>query len=188
MNILFVLSAFHAWQVIKGQTTSLGKFAAYVGFPVALVVGTYTGILLTMSPGNPLWHTPLVPVLFLNGGLICGLAFALLAAGGKAVELRAKVAKYLICLVLAELGLIIIELITLFHAGGDYASAANGLFIGKFGALFVGLEIILGIIIPVGILLLSKARFGAQVLASVLVLIGILAMRFVVVIGGQVIR
>ncbi len=188
LNILFALSAFHAWQVIKGQTTSLGKFAATVGFPVALVVAAYTGILLTMSPGRPLWHTPLVPVLFINGGLICGLAFTLLAAGSKAAELRAKVAKYLIFLVLAELVIIIIELITLFSAGGGYASAARCLLGGEFSLLFVGLEIVLGIIIPVGILALCKARFGAQALASVLVLIGVLAMRIVVVIGGQVIQ
>jgi len=187
LNIFFVISLAYAWKTLKGKVAE-SKGLACVGVPFALLTATYTGVLLTQSPGRPLWHAPLVPVLFLNGALISGIALAILASGGKAAALRAKVAKVLVGLVLLELGLLVIEVIALLNAGGESASAAGGLFSGTFGFLFIGLEVLLGAVIPVCILLASKARFAAQAVASVLILTGVFVMRFVVVIGGQLIH
>ncbi len=187
LNIFFVISLLYAWQTWKGKAAK-SKGLALVGVPFALLVATYTGVLLSQSPGRPLWHTPLVPVLFLNGALISGIALAILASGGKAAELRVKVAKVLIGLVLLELGLLCIELIVLFNAGGESTAAGVGLLTGTFGWLFLGVEVLLGAIIPVCILLRSKAGFAAQAVASLLILIGVFTMRFVVVIGGQLIQ
>ena len=187
LNIFFVISLAYAWQLLKGRASSSRKLA-WLGVPFALLVATYTGVLLTQSPGRPLWHTPLLPVLFLNGALISGFALAILLSAGKATELGAKAGRLLAGLILLELGLIAIELIALFNAGGESAAAAKGLFNGSYGLLFLGVEIGLGAIIPVCILLLSKARFATQALASVLILIGVFVMRLVVVVGGQLIH
>ncbi|NIA07756.1 MAG: dimethyl sulfoxide reductase anchor subunit [Actinobacteria bacterium] len=124
LNVFFLVSLAHAWQLLKGRTTSSRKLG-WVGVPFALLVATYTGVLLTQSPGRPLWHTSLLPVLFLNGALISGFALAILLSSGKAAELRAKAGRLLAGLVLLELGLIAIELIVLFNAGGESAAAAK---------------------------------------------------------------
>jgi len=187
LNGFFVMSVAYAWQLLKGRASSSRKLAC-AGVPFALLVATYTGVLLTQSPGRALWHTPLLPVLFLNGALISGFAAAILLSAGKAIELRAKAGRLLAGLILLELGLIAIELIVLLNAGGESVATAKGLFSGSHGFLFLGVEIVLGAIIPICILLLSKARFTTQALASVLILIGVYTMRFVVVVGGQLIH
>ncbi len=187
LNIFFVISLLYAWQTLKGKAAE-SKWLAIAGVVSALLVASYTGVLLSQALGRILWHTPLVPVLFLNGALISGIALAILASGGKAAELRVKAARMLVGLVLLELGLLCIELIVLFNAGGESTAAARGMLSGTFGWLFLGVEVLLGAVIPVYILLQSKARFAAQAVASLLILIGVFTMRFVVVIGGQLIQ
>jgi len=187
LNVFFVISLLYAWQTLKGKAAESNKLAV-VGVVFALLVATYTGVLLAQAPGRTLWHTPLVPVLFLNGALISGIALAILASGGKAAEVRVSVAKLLVGLVLLELGLLAIELVVLLNAGGESTAAAEGLLTGTFGWLFLGVEVLLGAIIPVCILLKSKAHFAAQAVASLLILVGVFAMRFVVVVGGQLIQ
>jgi Ni/Fe-hydrogenase subunit HybB-like protein len=58
---------------------------------------------------------------------------------------------------------------------------------GNFAFLFVGVEIIMGAFIPMILVLGPKSRksLTAAVIASILVNIGVYAMRFVMVIGGQ---
>jgi Ni/Fe-hydrogenase subunit HybB-like protein len=57
---------------------------------------------------------------------------------------------------------------------------------GEFSLPFLGIEVLLGALIPL-ILILSpftKRWIPALALASVLVMIGILAMRYIMVVGG----
>ena len=188
LNIFFVLSLAYAWLTLKGRADK-GKTLANSAVPFALLVAAYTGVLLTQSPGKPLWHSALVPVLFVNGALISGMAVALLASRGNVgAELRHKVGKFLAGLVMLEMALIAVELIVLWNAGGESAAAAKGLLGGLFGFLFLVVEILLGGVLPAGILLRSKGSVAAQTVAAVLILIGIFTMRFVVVVGGQVIH
>jgi formate-dependent nitrite reductase membrane component NrfD len=188
LNVFLVLSVAHAWLTLKGRADT-GRKPAVIGVPFALLVAAYTGVLLTQSPGKPLWHSALVPALFVNGALISGIAVALLAsAGSVGAELRAKVGKFLAGLVILEVALIAVELIVLVNAGGESAAAARGLLGGGFGFLFLVVEILLGAVIPAGILLRSKGSVAAQTVAAALILIGIFTMRFVVVVGGQVIH
>ena len=67
LNIFFALSAANAWFAIKGQADK-AKSIAYAGVPFAILVASYTGLLLMQAPGRALWHSALLPVLFLNGG------------------------------------------------------------------------------------------------------------------------
>ncbi|KKN03756.1 hypothetical protein LCGC14_1104530, partial [marine sediment metagenome] len=188
LNIFFMFSLLRAWQVLKGKVDAAGKLG-WVGGIFAVLVGSYTGVLLMQSPGRPLWDTPAVPLLFLNGALISGIALALLASGSRvAATARTKVGKWLAGLLVLELALVAVELIALFNAGGESAAAAKGLFGGVYGFLFLAVEIGLGAILPVCILLAGRKSAAAHAVASVLILLGIFAMRFVVVIGGQMIN
>jgi formate-dependent nitrite reductase membrane component NrfD len=77
-------------------------------------------------------------------------------------------------------------LFVLYNSGGEAAAAAATLLTGAYALPFIGIVVILGIIIPAALLLQSKAP-AVQMLASVLVLVGIFTMRYVVVVGGQTI-
>ena len=63
---------------------------------------------------------------------------------------------------------------------------AKHLVTGHYGFLFWAVEIVLGALLPIVILLKSKALSSAHALVSLLILIGMFTMRYIVVIGGQV--
>lgn len=186
LNIFFALSVVYAGLLIKGQAAMAKRFA-YLGLPFAILTGVYTGVLLMQSPGRALWNSALVPVAFLNGGLISGMALVLLLSAGRlSQELRSKLGRVLGWLVMLELGLVAVEMVALLNGGTEEVAAAEALFTGSFGFLFLGIQIGIGALIPMLILLRSKAGSAAVAFACALVLIGIFTMRYVIVIGGQV--
>ena len=185
LNIFAVISVLYAWGLIKGSPEKAKKFA-YIGVPFAIMIASYTGMLLAQAPGRPLWHSAMIPVVFLNGALASGIALGLLVSRGRLGAAQAGVGKLLGYLVLLELGLLVVELFVLFNSGGEGAAAAGGLLTGPYAVPFLGVVVVLGIIIPAALLLQSKAP-AVQMIASVLVLIGIFTMRYVVVVGGQTI-
>ncbi len=188
LNIFFAISVLYAGLLTIGKN-SLAKSAAYVGVPFAVLVGTYTGVLLAQAPGRILWHSALIPVLFLNGGLISGSAATLLlSAGSQSKELLSKLGKVVGWLVVLELGLVAIDFIVLMNGEVEAVAVAKGLLEGQFGFLFLGIEILLGAVLPLLILLRREVSSASLSIASLLVLIGILTMRYVIVVGGQVIN
>jgi len=186
LHIFLALSVLYAWHLYKSGPDKAKTFG-YLGVPLALLVATYTGVLLTESPGRPLWHTSLVPVLFLNGAVISGIALGLLLSHGQRGDASlGGVGKLLGGLVLCELALLVLEIFSLSNGLGEEVVVANALLTGSFAPLFLGVEILLGMLVPAVLLFRSKAPV-VQVIASVLVLVGVFTMRYVVVIGGQVI-
>lgn len=188
LGIFFLLSIVYAWLVTRGEDEKAKKYA-YIGLPFALLVAAYTGVLLAQAPGKVLWHAALLPLLFLNGGLISGIALVILVSAGRQDSaLLAKLGRFVAWLVSLELGMIFTELIILFNGGTEAVSTVKSLLGGSYSFLFWAVEIVLGAVIPVFILFRSKATYAAQAIASILILVGIYAMRYVVVIGGQIIR
>ncbi len=187
LNIFGLLNFVYTGLLFLGQ----GKFAkkfAYAGLPFAVLVATYTAMLLAQAPGRELWHTALLPVLFLNGAIISGLAGVMLSSVAKEnTELLSKLGRFVAWLIILELGMIISEIVILLNGGTESAAVAKFLFSGRMGSLFLGLEIILGAIVPVTILLKARTNVFAQAVASLLILIGIFAMRYIIVVGGQLI-
>jgi formate-dependent nitrite reductase membrane component NrfD len=173
--------------LFKGKEANAKKFA-YAGLPFAILTATYTGMLLAQAPSRVLWHTALIPVLFMNGGLISGIALVMFfSAKAQNFELISKLGKFVTWLLVLELVMVFGEFVILLNCGADHAAIAKSLLSGQLGFLFIGVEIILGAVIPVAILLRSKATVFTQALASILILIGIFTMRYVIVVGGQMI-
>lgn len=186
LNIFLILSVLYAWNLIKERNEAAKKFA-YCGLPFSVLVATYTAMLLGQAPGRVLWHSALMPPLFLLGGLISGTALGMLISFVKGEGiLTVKLGRFLTWLLLLEVGLIFVELINLANGGTEAVAMAKHLVTGQFGFLFWGVEIVLGVAIPIIIFLKSKTSSSAHALASLLILIGMFTMRYIVVIGGQV--
>jgi formate-dependent nitrite reductase membrane component NrfD len=187
LNIFGLLNLIYTCFLFKGRENT-GKKFAYLGLPFAALAATYTGMLLAQAPHRILWHTALLPVLFLNGAIISGIAVAmLLSVTARDRELLSKLGRCVAWLIILEIGMIVAEVILLFNGGTESAAVAGFLFSGKIGCLFVGFEIVLGAAVPVAILLGTRTNAILQTVASVLILVGIFAMRYVIVIGGQLI-
>lgn len=53
----------------------VGKLLGIIGIPLALCVHGYTGYILGAVHANALWHTPLMPILFLASAMVSGTGF-----------------------------------------------------------------------------------------------------------------
>ena len=187
LNIFMFANLIYIALLLKAKDDAAKKFA-YLGVPFAILSATYTAMLLAQAPGRILWHTALMPVLFLNGAIISGTALVMLfSATSRNTELLAKLGRFVAWLVILELGMIAAEIIILLNGGAESVATARFLLSGQFGLLFLGVEVFLGAVIPVVMLLRAKSTVFVQVAASVLILIGIFTMRYVMVIGGQLI-
>ena len=176
----------YLWMLTKGESYK-AKTIAYIGLPFALVVGSYTALLLGQASGRVLWHSPLLPVLFLLGGLISGAALVMLIAVIKNMSMVSEqLTKAIAGLVAIELGLVILEIINLYNGSADAVAMANHLLSGSYSFLFWAIQIIAGAVIPLVILFRSKVSPSSQAIASVLILVGVFTMRYIVVMGGQV--
>jgi formate-dependent nitrite reductase membrane component NrfD len=157
------------------------RLLSVVALPFGLYVGAYTGILLGAT-SVPMWarNVVLMGPTFLSSGLSTGLSavsFVLHLGGwGEKRTLEAMRRAERISL-LIEGGLIAASLIRMGRWG-------KPLYSGKLAPLFVGGTIIGGILAPFALLSGKESR-GKSLLASILALLGGLALRFAMIEGGR---
>jgi len=181
---------------LLGRWPTLGAWAERVRAPTAtnvlgllniiggVALGIYTGILLSSLGARPLWASAALGPLFLVSGLSTGAAFAHLItrnARDRATLLRADN-----LFLTAELALIGLFLAGLLTASAVHANAAQLLLGGPYTAAFWVLVVGLGILLPLAIqTVMASHRIEHTVIAPLLVMLGGLALRFVIVQAGQ---
>ena len=189
LNVFFVVSVLYSFLWIKEKPKAAKKIG-YIGLPLAIFIGMYTGLLLMQMSGNPLWESALLPWMFMVGGLISAMAVVvgvLTILGHKPTEPFFGLRKYLCILIVVELLMIGSELISLYTGSVEAVETANLLLSGKLAGLFIGVELIIGALVPLALLAALKvSRSPAlNMLVSVLLLVGVMTMRCVVVLAGQ---
>ncbi|MFD2517486.1 NrfD/PsrC family molybdoenzyme membrane anchor subunit [Salinimicrobium flavum] len=160
---------------------------AYVLIPLSLILGVYTGILLSAFNARPLWNNAILGPLFLTSGLSTGAA-AIIILSKSATE------KHLFGRI--DLGLIIIELALIAHmimgyyAGSQVQLEAVELIVGgEFTLMFFGFVVLLGLLVPATLELIEIIGYKVPVIVpAILVIIGGLVFRFVMVEAGQLTR
>lgn len=189
LAIFLAIAALYALACLTGREEKVKRLAAIVGVPFALLTATYTGVLMNRAPGLTLWHNAMLPALFLNGGLISGIALTMvLTAGRLGSPTMVKLGRFVACLVAAELLMVFSEVAILSAGGTESAAAVRALLTGPLSATFWLVQVIAGSVVPLMILAFDKkGRPAAQVIACLLLLVGVYTMRHIVVIGGQLI-
>lgn len=163
------------------------KYMAMALIPLTIILGIYTGILLSAFNARPLWNNAILGPLFLTSGLSTGAAaIILLSRSAKEKHMFGRID---LVLIIIELGLIIHMLMGM-YAGSEVQIEAMQLLVGgDFTLMFFGFVVILGLIVP-GILEFIEF-IGYKVPAMVpalLVILGGLIFRFVMVEAGQITR
>ena len=201
ISALWVLGYFKEyfpnWKWDKGWKKTLGKVIdwinkyrivmAWILIPSTVLLGMYTGILLSAFNARPLWNTSILGPLFLISGMSTGAAVIIWFSKEHAER---KVFSQI------DLGLIIIELffiahmIISFYAGPEVQNQAVELLTaGPFTVAFFGFVVILGLAVPAILEILELKGFKFPVLIPVLlVLMGGLVFRFVMIDAGQLTR
>jgi protein NrfD len=175
------LKTFEQW-VIRNRRIIAWPITVY-----AVILGIYTGILLSAFNSRPLWNTSILGPLFLVSGMSTGAAVIILMS--KNHKERKTMGRIDILLIIIEL-FFITHLFMGFLAGSEAQIDAANLFLGgKFTASFFGLVVLLGLIFPALLEYLELRGYKVPIIIpSVLVLLGGLIFRFIIVEAGQLTR
>lgn len=182
-----LVAVLYFFMMRKGDEVN-GKRLAIIGSLLALGLPIYTGFDLTVHQHRPVWNTPLMPVLFVGLSLVSGAAVATFLSKG-----NEKVNGALRKMMLWSGGAVAAMLVSLLGttAYGGVGAELTFMFLtsGALGMIFIGLGIIVGTAIPIALLL---APFGRQqvgmMAASVLILVGGMALRYSILYGGQILQ
>ena len=175
---------------------SYAKIIEYFLFISALCVGAYTGFLLSSLYTIPMWNNPIIPILFLTSGISSGIAINILVGVlFFKSALNEESIKYLLVMdlrvILTEIPLIGMLFIGMFYAGGNSAIAAkealsNGMWAFVFWIGVVGLGLFLPLITVINALKTHRYRVHYIVINSIVVLLGVMLLRYYIIYAGQI--
>jgi len=176
-----LLTRASAW--LGGSPARL-KALGLLSMVTGVLLGVYTGILLSSLGARPLWSSALLGPLFLVSGLSAGAAFAHMVARER--EESVALAKADNAFLGAELVLIALFFIGLATAGEAHQQAAALFFGGPYTAVFWAFVVVAGILAPLLIQSLAvNHRIPHTPMAPLLVLAGGLVLRWVIGVAGQ---
>lgn len=163
------------------------KVLAWIMLIYALILGIYTGILLSAFNARPLWNTSILGPLFLSSGLSAGAAATLLLS--KNIAERKQFARIDLVLIGIELFLIIHMFMGFLASTQVQIEAANLFLGGPYTMSFWIFVVILGMLLPAFLEIMELKKFHIPVVVSpILVIFGSLMLRFIIVYAGQVSR
>ena len=175
---------------------SYAKIIEYFLFGAALCIGSYTGFLLSALYAIPLWNSPLLPIVFLTSSLSSGVAVnILIGLLFFKSTINTESIKYLLVLdtrvILTELPLLGLFFIGLFYAGGDAPNAAKmaltqGFWAGIFWLGVIGVGLGLPLLTVIIALRSHVYRVGYVVINSMVVILGVLMLRYYIIYAGQI--
>jgi len=164
-------------------------------FVLAMIVGAYTGFLLSANASIPLWNSPILPILFLTSGISSGIAINILVGivFFRNTVKEESVKRLLLAdlrVVLTEIPLIAMLFIGMMYSGGDALESAKAvLTTGYWAKIFwigvIGIGLITPLVIAATVLKNHAYKVGFILLNSCVVLIGVILLRFYIVYAGQ---
>jgi Ni/Fe-hydrogenase subunit HybB-like protein len=178
----------------------VGYFVTVVGIPSAFLLHGYVGFIFGSVKANPWWSTPLMPIVFLFSAIVSGIAAVLLIylayCAWRGIEIDMPcldtMAKYLFYAFLVDFSLEMLDLVhRIYEADESFHSLDFMVKTRLYNSQILG-QIVFGTLVPLGLLALTqlvrlsaRARKGLYAVSALLTLVGIFAMRWNVVIGGQ---
>jgi Ni/Fe-hydrogenase subunit HybB-like protein len=178
----------------------VGWIVTVIGIPSAFLLHGYVGFIFGSIKANPWWSTPLMPVVFIFSAMVSGIAMVLLLymgisrLRGKSIDMRCvdTVAKYLFYAFIIDFSLEMLDLIHRIYESDESFRSLDFMVHTRLFLSQVVIQIFLGTVTPIFLLGLTQvsklseiARKRIYALAGCLTMIGIFAMRWNVVIGGQ---
>lgn len=188
----------YGYYMFKGNDR-LTRMFGLVGIPLAISVHGYTGFILALGKARALWNTALMPTYFLISAMVSGIALMILTVMIKDKffsrerrvnrDLVGGLSQILVGTILLDLFLAVSDVLVLLTADAEAKEAATMLLHGSLRPYFLGLEVSLGSLLPLLLLVfpVTRRNLTAVGVASVLVMVGIITMRYVMVIGGQMV-
>jgi Ni/Fe-hydrogenase subunit HybB-like protein len=178
----------------------IGYAITVVGIPSAFLLHGYVGFIFGSVKANPWWSSPMMPVVFLFSAMVSGIAVVLLLYmfsswyRKQRIDMRCvdTVARYLFYTFIIDFSLEMLDLIHRIYEADESFRSLDFMVHTRLYLSQVVIQIYIGTLAPIGLLALTqllklseKARKRIYAVAGSLTLVGIFAMRWNVVIGGQ---
>ena len=178
----------------------VGWFITLIGIPSAFLLHGYVGFIFGSIKANPWWSTPLMPVVFIFSAMVSGIAAVLVLymltskLKKMIIDMRCvdTIARYLLYAFIIDFSLEMLDLIHRLYEADESLKALDFMVHTKLYFSQIILQIFVGTLGPIALLGLVQikkfsdtVRKRIYVLAGSLTLVSILAMRWNVVVGGQ---
>ena len=178
----------------------LGWGMTIVGIPSAFLLHGYVGFIFGSIKANPWWSTPLMPIVFIFSAMVSGIAgvmgiyMFIMWAKRMTVDMRCldAIGKYLFYAFVIDFSLEMLDLIHRTYEASESFASLDFMVHTRLFTSQVVVQILLGTVLPITLLAITqvtqleeRVRKIIYASASILTLIGIFAMRWNVVIGGQ---
>lgn len=176
------------------------KILGIIGIPIAIIgVHGGTGTLFAAVAAQPYWNSPLFPVIFVVSALVSGTALLIAMyviqnkARGKAVDFAMvkSLSMLMIGFLIIDLGLEFYEfLVAGLSMKPEKMAILNVMFTGPMSWSFWGVQLFIGAVVPIFILFNKKTSnsIGWLTAASIMVVIGIIGVRFNIVVPTQIVQ
>jgi len=171
-----------------------------IGIPSAFLLHGYVGFIFGSIKANPWWSTPLMPVVFLFSAMVSGIAavlvlyMAFMKVEKKPIDMRCldTIAKYLFYTFVIDFSLEMLDLLQRTYEADESFRTLDFMVHTRLWGSQVILQICVGTLVPLALLAANQLWTFSEVrrktmylIASLLTMVGIFAMRWNVVIGGQ---
>lgn len=188
-TLFIVVSAAYAWMWYKERDESLRNTIGYIGAFLAIAVGAYHGVLLSLVEGTrPLWNA-VVPALFITSALATGMAAVMLIGAIKieALDNTKKLTRPLTFILGTQGFLLLIYLLSLsVNHSPEAVLGMQALVSGGYSMAFWFGSILLGLLVPLGLVAYSQSGTAMR-FAALLILVGGFFLRYSVMMAGQVV-
>jgi Ni/Fe-hydrogenase subunit HybB-like protein len=178
----------------------VGRIVTIIGIPSAFLLHGYVGFIFGSVKANPWWSTPLMPIVFLFSAIVSGIALVMLVYMAYARLQRVAIdmscldtiARYLFFAFLIDFSLETLDLVHRIYEADESFKTLDFMVKTRLFTSQIVLQIVVGTLVPLlmlaATLLVSfraPVRRTLYAVAGVLTFVGIFAMRWNVVIGGQ---
>ena len=176
------------------------SFLAAIGIPMACVLHGYVGFIFGGIKANPLWATPLMPLIFLLSACVSGIAgiiltyIILMKVSGKKVDIECvqTLIKFLWGFFILDFVFEMLELFSHFYMATHHWHTLEALYSGPLFTTFWVYQVGIFSVIPFFLLMaMSLIKFKDGILlffapiVSIMILLQVILMRWNVVVGGQ---
>ncbi|MFZ0396240.1 MAG: NrfD/PsrC family molybdoenzyme membrane anchor subunit [Terracidiphilus sp.] len=180
----------------------VGWVVTLIGIPSAFLLHGYVGFIFGSIKANPWWSSPLMPVVFIFSAMVSGVAavmllyMALTRLRKQPIDMRCvdTIAMYMFYIFIIDFSLEMLDLVhRIYEADESFRSLDFMVHTRLFFSQIV-LQILIGTLVPMALLFITQvwnnrlselARKSIYVICGSLILISVFAMRWNVVIGGQ---
>jgi len=179
-------------KIVKGITI--------IGIPSAFLLHGYVGFIFGSIKANPWWSSVLMPIVFLFSAIVSGIALVIILYmvitpfRGQKIDMACldKMASFLFYAVIVDFSLELLDFIHRLYESEESIKILSQMVMDKLFVSLVIIQVLLGMLIPLGIIIGVKLfKFEEELrkllyfVSVILIQLGIFATRWNVVVGGQ---